>query len=166
MSQLSGQYSISEKGKDKKQIEKKLNTYTGERARPYECSHYEKGFILIIQQIFREGHINVLSVKIFNRFFIILEVISGYPQGIKHISATIVPNVFYREIILKDIRELILQRNLFNAASVNSVFKIKLFFKCYMKIHTGENPYQCIHCSNCFLQRHNLNRHMRTHTGE
>ena len=33
-----------------------------------------------------------------------------------------------------------------------------------MKIHTGENPYQCIHCSNCFLQRHNLNRHMRTHT--
>ena len=69
----------------------------------------------------------MLSVKIFNRFFIILEVISGYPQGIKHISATIVPNVFYREIILKDIRELTLGKNLINAASVNSVFKIKLF---------------------------------------
>ena len=127
MSQLSGQYSISEKGKDKKQIEKKLNTHTGERARPYECSHYDKAFILIIKRIFRGGHINVVSVKIFNRFFIILEVIYGYPQGIKHISATIVPNVFYREIILKDIRELILGRNLINAASVNSVFKTKLF---------------------------------------
>ena len=55
MSQLSGQYSISEKGKDKKQIEKKLNTHTGERARPYECSHYDKDFILIKNGSFGEA---------------------------------------------------------------------------------------------------------------
>lgn len=35
-----------------------------------------------------------------------------------------------------------------------------------MRVHSGERPYQCPHCSRAFSQGNDLKAHIRRHTGE